>query len=195
MTARFDEQYYERFYLDPSTRVYDQRRHAKLVAGVVSLIEWFGTDLEQVLDVGAGLGWWGAWLKKNRGTTRVVSTELEPAICRKYGHVQADISRWRLPEQFDLVVCQGVLPYLADDAAARAIDNLAAMCRGFLYLEAITKEDLAHNVDTSRTDLRVHPRTAAWYRRALKPHFREVGAGLYAARSADVPFYALEAQR
>ncbi|MEW6432009.1 MAG: class I SAM-dependent methyltransferase [Myxococcota bacterium] len=193
MSHRFDRAYYERFYLDPRTRVYDQKRHAKLVAGVVNLVEWFGVTLTDVLDVGAGLGWWGQWLKRHRPRVEVVSTELEPEICRAYGHLQADLVTFRLERQFDLVVCQGVLPYLDDAQAVRAIDNLAAMCGGILYLEAITKEDVAHSVDVTRTDLTVHTRTGAWYRRQLKPHFRELGAGLYAARDACLPFYSLEA--
>jgi SAM-dependent methyltransferase len=193
MPHRFDRAYYQRFYVDPRTRVYDQRRHAKLVAGVVNLVEWFGVSLDDVLDVGAGLGWWGHWLRRHRPRARVVSTELEPDVCKAYGHQQADLVTLRLPRRFDLVVCQGVLPYLDDAQAARAIENLAAMCGGVLYLEAITKEDVARSVDVTRTDLTVHTRSGAWYRRQLKPHFREVGAGLYAARDAELPFYALEA--
>ena len=76
MTLQFDEAYYRRFYKDPSTRVYDQKRHAKLVSGIVGLIEWFGLELTDVLDVGAGLGWWGQWLKRHRKGVTVVSTEL-----------------------------------------------------------------------------------------------------------------------
>jgi SAM-dependent methyltransferase len=192
---RFDDAYYRRFYENPATRIYTQQRHAKLVQGVVSLIEWFGVELETVLDVGAGIGWWGAWLKRHRSAVRVRSTEFEPAICERFGHEQADITTLRLPVRFDLVVCQGVLPYLDDAGAEQAIENLAAMCGQFLYLEAITKEDFVGSIDAERTDLRVQLRPAAFYRRRLKPHFREVGAGLYAARSADLPFYALEAQR
>jgi trans-aconitate methyltransferase len=195
VSVSFDRQYYQRYYVDPETRVYDQARHASLVVGMVNLIEWFGTDLDTVLDVGAGLGWWGAWLKANRPATHVTSTELEAEICKAYGHQQADITSWRLKQQFDLVVCQGVLPYLSDAGAVKAIGNLAAMCRGFLYLEAITKEDFKSSIDAERTDLRVELRPAAFYRRHLKPHFREVGGGLWAARSADLPFYALEGQR
>lgn len=194
MTVRFDEAYYHRFYVDPRTRVYTRKRHALLVAGVVSLAEWFGAELRAVLDVGAGLGWWRDWLARHRRTAEVVSTELEPAICSKHGHLQADITAWRLPRRFDLVVCQGVLPYLDDEGVARAVDNLGAMCGGFLYLEAITKEDFRQSIDAERTDLRVTLRSAAFYRRLLKPAFREVGGGLFAARSADLPFYALEAR-
>lgn len=191
--SRFDATYYRRFYLDPRTRVYDRRRHAKLVAGVVNLVEWFGVTLESALDVGAGLGWWGQWLARHRPQVEVVSTELEPEVCEAHGHLQADLATFRLPRRFDLVVCQGVLPYLDDAQAEAAIGNLAAMCGGVLYLEAITREDVSDSVDVTRTDLSVHARTAAWYRKRLRPHFREVGGGLYAAREAGLPFYALEA--
>lgn len=193
MTLRFDEAYYRRFYVDPSTRVYDQKRHAKLVAGVVSLAEWFGLELHEVLDVGAGLGWWGQWLRKHRKDVKVTSTELEREICEMYGHRQADITTFRLAQRFDLVICQGVLPYLDATGAEAAIENLAAMCGGLLYLEAITKDDMKDAIDAQRTDLRVELRPATWYRRRLAPHFQEVGVGLWAARSAHLPFFALEA--
>ncbi len=192
---RFDEAYYRRFYRDPRTRIYDQRRHAKLVAGVVSLMEWFGVAPQDVLDVGAGLGWWGQWLRRHRKGVRVVSTELEREVCSKYGHTHADITTWRLPQTFDLVICQGVLPYLDAVGASAAIENLAAMSGTFLYLEAITADDMKDAIDAERTDLRVNLRPASWYRRRLAPHFREVGAGLYAARRAAIPLFALEAPR
>lgn len=194
MTLRFDEAYYRRFYKDPSTRVYDQARHAHLVAGIVNQVEWFGLELTDVLDVGAGLGWWGAWLKKHRKGVRVLSTELEPEVCKKYGHTQADLTTFRLPRQFDLVICQGVLPYLDKAGAAAAIENLAAMCGGVLYLEAVTQDDMRDSIDAMRTDMRMQFRPAAWYRKQLKAHFREVGCGLYAARRANLPFFALEAR-
>jgi SAM-dependent methyltransferase len=195
VTLQFDEAYYRRFYKDPATRVYDQKRHAHLVAGVVSMIEWFGQDLTDVLDVGAGLGWWGQWLEKNRKGVKVVSTELERAVCKKYGHTQADITTFRLERTFDLVICQGVLPYLDAVGAEAAIENLAAMCGGFLYLEAITRDDMKDAIDAHRTDLRVQLRPAKWYRERLAPHFREVGCGIYAARKAHLPFFALEAPK
>jgi len=195
VTLRFDEAYYQRFYKDPMTRVYDQKRHAKLVTGVVSLSEWFGLRITDVLDVGAGLGWWGQWFKKHRKDVKVISTELEKEICKKYGHRQADLTVFRLEQQFDLVICQGVLPYLDATGAEAAIENLAAMSGGLLYLEAITRDDMKDAIDAQRTDLRVNLRPASWYRKRLAPHFREVGAGIYAARRANLPFFALEAPR
>jgi hypothetical protein len=90
------------------------------------------------------------------------------------------------------VVCQGVLQYLDDAASASAIENLAAGCRGLLYLEAVTRHDLLEVVDAERTDTSIHARTGDWYRERLDPHFAQVGAGLWAARSAGIPLYELE---
>ena len=188
----FDADYYRRFYLDPSTRVDDAAHHAKLVVGVVSMVEYFGQTLRRVLDVGAGLGRWTKWLKKHRPTVEVVSTETDEAICRAYGHVQADVARWRSNRTFDLVVCQGVLPYLDDHDCARAIANLAAMSRGFLYLEAITRRDVDEVCDRDVTDLSIHKRTGTWYEKRLAPHYLKVGCGLFYARRGPLQFYELE---
>ena len=85
-----------------------------------------------------------------------------------------------------------MLQYLDDAAAARAIENLGRMCRGLLYLEAITARDLRETVDRETTDLAIHARSGAWHRRALAPWFVQVGAGLWASRSAGLVLYELE---
>jgi len=90
-------------------------------------------------------------------------------------------------------VCQGVLQYLDDAACSRAIVNLAAACGALLYLELPTAGDLYEVIDPDATDLDVHWRTGAWYRRRLGRHFRAVGGGLYVARAAGLHFYELEA--
>jgi SAM-dependent methyltransferase len=191
----FDAAYYERYYLDPATQVVTPEQHAKLVCGVVSLIEWFGCPLDSVLDVGAGVGRWGDWLREHRPRVEVVSTELDPETCARYGHLQADIRTLRLPRRFDLVVCQGVLPYLDDRDAERGIENLAVMTEEFLFLEAITANDLEQVCDLSRTDVRVHARSGAWYQTRLGRHYRRVGAGLFHSRGGELHFYELEAGR
>lgn len=188
----FDAEYYRRYYEDPRTRIYDRERHTHLIEGVLGLIGWLGWPLSSVLDVGAGVGWWKDWLGKHRPDVRYLGTEMEPSICKRYGHLQADLTTWRSDDRFDLVICHGVLPYVDDAGLPQAIENLAAMCEGFLYLEAITKRDIAGNVDTELTDTRVHHRPASVYRKLLARHFRQVGAGLWAKRDAPVVFYELE---
>jgi len=188
---RFDEAYYTRHYTGRS-RVHSAREIARLASGVTGLAEWLGLELERVLDVGAGPGLWRDWFRRHRPRVRYRSTDFSPYACARYGHERRDLSRWRSRERHDLVVCQGVLQYLDDAAAARAIENLGRMCRGLLYLEAITARDLRETVDREATDLAIHARSGAWYRKALAPWFVQVGAGLWASRSAGLVLYELE---
>jgi hypothetical protein len=190
----FDGEYYNRYYKRAGTRVHSAAEIAKLCTGVVSLIEWWKHPLESVLDVGAGVGHWRRWFSKRRPKVAYRSTEFSAHACRVYGHEHRDITRWRAKERFDLVVCQGVLPYLDDEGASRAIENLAAMTKGFLYLEAITRRDLREVCDNDRTDIKVYGRTGTWYRARLSRHLVEVGCGLWCRRDANVLFYELEAR-
>lgn len=188
---RFDAAYYRRHYR-ARTRVHSAREVAALASGVAGLARWLGLEPGTVLDVGAGPGLWRSWFRRHRPAARYRSVDVSPYACARWGHEQRDISRWRARTRFDLVVCHGVLHYLDERAAARAIENLGAMAGGLLYLEALTREDRGV-VDAERTDLSMVLRPASWYRRRLARHFVQVGAGLWAARRAGVPFYALEA--
>lgn len=191
-SAPFDEGYFERFYERPSTRVYGKKEIARLARGVTGLIAWLGGDLETVLDVGAGTGLWRQWLEKHRPSVRYRSIDVSAYACERYGHEVRDIASWRDRSTHDLIVCQGVLPYLDDAACERAIDNIAAMSRGFLYLEAITARDLREVCDLAATDRAIHPRTGEWYRKKLARHFHMVGGGLFYVKGGEVRFYELE---
>lgn len=193
MTARgFDRAYFDRFYEARASRVHGAREIARLARGIVGTVEWLGGELATVLDVGAGPGLMRDWFRRHKPKVRYRSTDVSAYACERYGHELRDISGWRARERFDLIVCQGVLPYLDDAACARAIENLGAMAGGFLYLEAITARDLADVCDRDLTDVAVHARDGKWYRHALRAHFRQVGAGLYYARKGPLRFYELE---
>lgn len=188
----FDAGYYGRYYEDAKTRVHGPKEIAKLCTAVTAMLDWWGFEVETVLDVGAGVGLWRDWFRKNRPAVRYRSTEVSAYACKEYGHEQRDITKWRDEAQFDLVVCQGVLPYLDDDGCAKALENLAAMTGGFLYLEAITARDVKEVIDGQKTDVAVHPRKGAFYKSRLRKHFREIGCGLWAKKDAPVLFYELE---
>jgi hypothetical protein len=188
----FDAPYFDRYYGSRSTRVHGKREVARLVRGVTELIAWFGGDVATVLDIGAGAGLWRDWFAGHKPTTKYISTDVSAYACARYGHVQRDIASWRARGTFDLVVCQGVLPYLKDDACARAIENIGAMSRGFLYVEAITARDLRQVCDREKTDGAVHRRTGAWYRARLDKYFTQVGCGLFYAKRGPLVFYELE---
>jgi hypothetical protein len=193
MAERFDAAYFQRFYESKRTRVYGKKEVADLASGVVGFLGWFHARLDAVLEIGAGVGMWRDWFGRHRPAVRYVSTDTSAYACERYGHVQRDIAKWRGRERFDLVVCQGVLPYLDDDACATALANIAAMCRGFLYVEAITRQDLREVCDQSRTDGAVRVRSGAWYRRELGRQFMPVGCGLHYMKSGPLAFYELEA--
>ncbi len=189
--TNFDEAYYRRHYHGPD-RVHSAAQVARLAGAVAGMADWLGVEIASVLDVGAGPGFWRTWFRRHRPAVRYVSTDASAWACRRWGHARRDISAWRPRRPFDLVVCQGVLQYLEDDAAARAVENLGAATGSLLYLEAVTRRDLAEVVDEARTDVAIHARAGSWYRDALAPHFVQIGAGLWAARSADIPLYELE---
>jgi 2-polyprenyl-3-methyl-5-hydroxy-6-metoxy-1,4-benzoquinol methylase len=193
MTERsFDASYFRRYYESRRSRVYGGEQIAELARGVTGFVNWFGGSVERVLDVGAGTGLWGDWFRAHMPNVAYRSIDVSEYACAKYGHEHRDISRWRARAKFDLVVCQGVLPYLDDEACSSAIANIAAMCRGFLFLEAITERDLREVCDRVRTDLTVHARPASFYRRILARHFEAVGCGLYHIKGGDKVFYELE---
>jgi hypothetical protein len=192
MTSAFDARYFRRYYESRRSRVYGAEQIEHLARGVTGFVRWFGGDIDKVLDVGAGTGLWKDWFRQNMPEVRYRSVDVSEYACATYGHERRDISQWRAREKFDLVVCQGVIPYLDDAACERAIANLGAMCRGFLYLEAVTARDLRDVVDRSKTDVSQHARPAAFYRRILARHFERLGCGLYHVRGGDKVFYDLE---
>jgi 2-polyprenyl-3-methyl-5-hydroxy-6-metoxy-1,4-benzoquinol methylase len=188
----FGAEYFDRFYESRSTRVHGKREIARLARGVTGMIEWLGGEIHAVLDVGAGPGLWRDWFAAHMKETRYLSTDVSAYACQRYGHEQRDIAKWRSSRQFDLIVCQGVLQYLTDEDAASAIENIAAMCRGFLYLEAITKRDMREVCDPKLTDAACHLRTGAWYRERLSRHFDALGCGLFFKKDGPLAFYELE---
>lgn len=189
---RFDPAYYARFYDDPRTRVHDATQIAALGRAISGFAEWFGLPLKSALEVGAGTGLLRDWFRQSHPATQYVSTEVSRFAADKYGHELLDIAKTTPKKPYDLVICQGVLPYLDDAAAEAALENLARATRGLLYLEAITHLDLHTVCDRSLTDVDVHDRKGSWYRDRLGRHFEQVGAGLWHKQDGPLLFYELE---
>lgn len=188
----FDEAYYRRFYGNARTRVQGGKEVAHLGAFLVNLIRWYGETTRSVLEVGAGVGLLRDWFRKTHPHVKYVSTEYSAHAAKAYGHEQRDITSWRSRRRFDLVVCQGVLPYLDDRDVGNAIDNLAAMTRGFFFLEAITGRDYRLACDKDKTDPGMHLRSAAFYRARLARHFRALGGGVFYRKDGPLVFWELE---
>jgi hypothetical protein len=100
---------------------------------------------------------------------------------------------YRAKAPFDLVICQGVLPYLSAADARLAMRNLGQLSQGALYVEAITREDWEQDiVDETITDPRMFQHPAKLYRTGLAEGFTELGGGVWLSRQAELPVFALE---
>lgn len=192
MSERFDTAYYDRFYHDPSTQVHDAARIATLGRAISGFAEWFGLPMQSALEIGAGTGLLRDWFRGQYPSMSYVSTEVSRYAASTFGHELLDITKSVPKRTFDLVICQGVLPYLDDAGAEAAITNLGRACRGMLYLEAITRLDLDTVCDRELTDVDVHERKGSWYRARLGEHFEQIGAGLWHKKDGPLLFYELE---
>jgi 2-polyprenyl-3-methyl-5-hydroxy-6-metoxy-1,4-benzoquinol methylase len=190
VAERFDAAYYRRFY--GRQPVHDARRIAMLAAGVMGLASWWRIPIRSVLDVGAGKGFWRDALAASHPAVKYHGLDVSSYACGRFDHELADVASWRPTRQYDLVVCQSVVQYLADTEATDAIGTLAEACRGVLVFETPTIADRDWVIDPSATDLDVHWRTGDWYRRRLRRGFDEIGAGLWVSRTCTAPFFELE---
>ncbi len=186
----FDQNYYKRFYGGRGA-VHSKVAVGHLAGAVMGLTKWWGLPIRSVLDVGAGPGYWRDWFAVHHPKIRYVSTDVSEYACKKYAHMQCDISEWVPKRPSDLVVCQGVLQYLDNRAATEAIANLKTATGGLLYLEVPTTEDRAATLDLDRSDLDAHWRPASWYRSRLRKGFTQIGAGLW-IRPGQLRMYELE---
>ena len=190
--ARFDEAYYQRFYVDKATRVTSAEEHDALARFVFCFADWNKIEIKNVIDIGAGVGLWKKWIAKHRKDVAYEGTEVSQAMCKKHGFTERDIARWRDRKKYDLIVCQGVLQYLPDPDLAPAIANIAAMSRGLVYFEITTRGDLRERCDQELTDQNIHVRNGSYYRGMLLKYFLSVGAGLWWSKEQPPPFYELE---
>ena len=192
----FDEAYYQRFYFDKKTSVVDPEHAARLSAFVCSYLQYLRVPVHRVLDVGCGIGLWRDGLARHFPNARYHGVEFSDYLCERYGWERGSVVNYQAhdpAEPFDLVICQGVLPYLSPPDLQQALHNLGRLCRGALYVEAVAREDYeADVIDDTLTDPRLFRHRAALYRRGLQESFMELGGGLWLSRKAEVPLFALE---
>ncbi len=189
----FDEAYYQRFYFDQKTRVLDRTHVDRLGAFIAAYLQYLRVPVRRVLDVGCGIGLWQGLVARHFPGASYHGVEISDYLCQRYGWERGSVTDYAAREPFDLVICQGVLPYLSVSDLRRALANLGRLSRGALYLEAVSREDYERDmIDEDLTDGRQFRHRVALYRRGLSEHMRELGGGLWLSRHADVPLFALE---
>lgn len=189
----FDEAYYQRYYFDKKTSVVDPEHIERLGAFVCSYLKYLRVPVARVLDVGCGIGLWQGVLAKHLPDASYHGVEYSDYLCTRYGWERGSVVDYRSEQPFDLVICQGVLPYLSAADLKLALHNLGTLSRGALYVEAVTREDYAQGtLDEERTDPRLLRHRAQLYRRGLSQGFTELGGGVWLSHRAEVPLFELE---
>ena len=166
----FDEAYYQRYYFNKKTSVVDPEHVSRLGAFVCSYLHYLRLPMRRVLDVGCGIGLWRDVVKRHYPHAQFQGVEYSEYLCGRFGWERGSVVDYQASAPYDLVICQGVLPYLNAADLKLALSNLGRLSCGALYVEAVTKEDWDDEVlDETLTDpklLKHRPRCtgAAWPR-------------------------------
>lgn len=190
-TARFDKNYYARFYGEGRPRSERQTAARKLGDFVCAYLKHIGHPVRTVLDLGCGLGLWRDALAVHFPKARYRGVEISEYLCSEHGWEFGSVVDFR-SKPADLVICQDTLQYLSDAHASDAIKNLARLSRGALYVSALTRRDWKENCNRKKTDAAVHKRTAAWYRKRLERKFFNLGGGVFLKRDTAIVLWELE---
>lgn len=189
----FDEAYYQRYYFDKKTSVVDPGHVERLGTFVCSYLKYLRVPVRRVLDVGCGIGLWREAVGQHFPEASYQGVELSDYLCGRYGWAHGSVVSYRSPQPFDLVICQGVLPYLNTQDLQLALRNLGRLSQGALYMEAVTREDYERDIiDETLTDPRLFRHRASLYRRGLSEGFGALGGGLWLSHQAKVPLFELE---
>jgi SAM-dependent methyltransferase len=189
---RFDADYYKRYYRSAGTRVTEVEETRRLVRFIGGYLKHVDQPVRNILDLGCGLGQLQKPLRAEFPKASYLGVERSRYACERYGFREGSVVDFKARGRFDLVICKGVLQYLTAPEAEAALENLGELCRGALYLEALTREDWTDACDQQRTDGAVYLRPASFYRRHLQTAFRSGGGGIFISERSGAVLYALE---
>lgn len=198
--STFDEAYYQRFYFDKKTSVVDPEHMERLGSFVGSYLKYLRVPVLRVLDIGCGIGLWKGLVERQFPGAQYQGVEFSPYLCERFGWQQGSVVDYQAQDAqgqpskpFDLVICQGVLPYLSALDLKAALANLGRLSNGALYVEAVSREDYEREtIDEDLTDGRVFRHRAGLYRRGLGESYLELGGGMWLSRRCEVPLFELE---
>ena len=182
MARDYDRRYFDKWYRNPRYRVKSARELARQVAFVVGAAEHIlGRTVGTVLDVGCGEGNWRAPLLRLRPGIRYTGVDPSEYAVSRYGAARGirlgtidSLDRLRLRQDYDLVLCVGMLNYLPPMVLRAGLAQLYERAGGLAYLELFTSADRGVFGDTSNTELRA----PAWYRARIR-EARFVSCGMH----------------
>lgn len=189
----FDRAFFQRYYHSPRTAVATFDDVMKRARFVTSYLDHLQVDVRRVLDAGCGTGMWKRALARIDRDIEYAGIDTSEYLCARYGWTHSTIDQFRSRRKFDLVVCQDVLQYVDDAGVEKSFASIARLCRGALYFDVPTKDDIDDELlDMRLTDKSIHVRSARWYRARLQKDFVDVGGGVFVRRGAKAIVLALE---
>src|SRR5688572_5246358 len=168
----YDRRYFDKWYRNPRFRVKSPDELARQVAFVVAAAEHvLARPVRTVLDVGCGEGNWFPPLRRLRPGIQYTGVDSSPYVVERFGELRNirlgtidALDRVRLRNEYDLILCVGMLNYLTPDQMRTGLDHVYERAKGLVYLEIFTNADRGVIGDTSDTKLRA-PR---WYRARIR---------------------------
>jgi SAM-dependent methyltransferase len=194
--AHYDRGYFDKWYRHPKHRVKSRQDMKRQLGFIVSATEYLlDRRVRSVLDVGCGEGNWSTVLRELRPRARYVGVDGSEYAIRRYGarrnlHLGTlgTIGTMDLDGPFDLILCLGVLNYVAPDELGKGLRQLRGLAGGVAYLEIFTRAD-----DASGDFRKSAARSPSWYRRLIRRSgFVAVGLHCYLPRSLAWHAAALE---
>ena len=184
----YNAAYFEKWYRNPRHRVKSPAELARQAAFVLHTAEWvLGRPVRTVLDVGCGEGQWRSVLRRHRPKLQYTGVDPSAYAVARYGKRRnirlgsiENLSALSLGGPFDLVICCGMLNYIAAPALAVGLAQVASLTGGLAFLEIFTGADATEG-DTSWPA----PQSAQWYRRVLRSAgLTSVGLHCYVPKGA-----------
>ena len=181
--AHYDKAYFDKWYRHPKHRVKSKLDIERQLRFIVSATEYiFERPIRKVLDVGAGEGNWSVALKKLRPSAKYYGVDPSEYAVKRFGKRRnireggfGNVGDLRLPGGFDIILCCGVMNYVADDDLASGLRQLTALCEGVAYCEVFAAED-----DATGDFTRSSARTSAWWRQTFhSTGWESLGMHLY----------------
>ena len=179
----YDKSYFDKWYRHPKHRVKSPRDIERQLRFIVSATEYlFERPLRKVLDVGAGEGQWGAALRRIRPGAKYHGVDASEYVVERYGRKRnirlarfGDVGKVGLPDDFDLVLCCGVLNYVAPRELRSGLRAIETLCVGAAYFEVFTSAD-----DATGDFARDAAGAPAWWRSLIRrAGFTALGMHLY----------------
>jgi SAM-dependent methyltransferase len=169
--THYDRRYFDKWYRHPRHRVKTRQDMRRQLGFIVAATEYLlDRPVRSVLDVGCGEGNWSTVLREIRPRARYVGVDGSEYAVRRFGARRnirlgtlGNIDSIGLKGPFDLILCLGVLNYVAADELRRGLRQLRHLTGGLAYLEIFTRADDATG------DFRkaaAHP--PAWYRSVIR---------------------------